>query len=226
MDDHAIFAGEGLPLDEAAALAPVRDKRFYMACLDLEGRHCLVVGAGPVGLEKIEGLLEARARVTVVSPEAVAAVQDLPVEWIQREYEPADLDGKFLVIAATNVNAVNRQVYADAEARSLLCNVADVPELCSFILPAVLRRDPIAIGISTGGASPALAQRLRLDIEALVGPQHVQLARDLRRLRPWAKRNLATYEDRKAFFQQAVERALGPALAPARDTPAAVEAAR
>lgn len=209
MDDHAVFAGEALGIDEAAAVAPIRDKRFYMACLDLEGRHCLVVGAGPVGLEKIEGLLDARARVMVVSPEAVQAVHDLPVEWHRRPYEPADLDGKFLVVAATNVPAVNRQVYEDAERRSMLCNVADVPELCNFILPAVLRHDPIAIGISTGGASPALAQRLRRDIEAVVGPQHAELARDLRRVRSWAKRNLATYEDRKVFFQDAVERALG-----------------
>lgn len=209
MDDHAIFAGEALSRDEAAVLPPIRDKRFYMACLDLEGRHCLVVGAGPIGLEKIEGLLEARARVTVVSPEAIPAVQDLPVEWIQRPYEPADLEGKFLVVAATNVPAVNRGVYEDAERRSMLCNVADVPELCNFILPAMLRRDPIAIGISTGGASPALAQRLRRDIEAVIGPEHVQLARELRRLRPWAKKNFATYDDRKVFFQQAVEKALG-----------------
>ena len=129
--------------------------------------------------------------------------------WVQREYAPGDLEGRFLVIAATNFPAVNRQVYADAELRSMLCNVADVPELCNFILPAVLRRDPIAIGISTGGASPALAQRIRRDIESVIGPEHQQLAHELRRLRPWAKKNFATYEDRKVFFQRAVEKALG-----------------
>lgn len=209
MDDHSILAGEGLSAAEAAAVGPAREKRFYMACLDLEGRDCLVVGAGPVGLEKIQGLLDARARVTVVSPVAIPAVQDLPVAWIEREYESADLDGRFLVVAATDVPEVNRRVYQDAERRSLLCNVADVPELCNFILPAVLRFDPIAIGISTGGASPALAQRLRRDIEQIIGPEHQELARELRRLRPWAKRNLATYDERKAFFQRAVERALG-----------------
>jgi precorrin-2 dehydrogenase/sirohydrochlorin ferrochelatase len=185
------------------------EKRFYMACLDLEGRDCLVVGAGPVGLEKIEGLLDANARVTVVSPVANAAVQALPLTWIRREYQTADLEGRFLVVAATNVPEVNRAVYEDAERRALLCNVADVPELCNFILPAVLRRDPIAIGISTGGASPALSQRIRHDIERIVGPEHQELALELRRLRPWAKENLPTYEERKAFFQQAVERALG-----------------
>lgn len=198
-------AGEQAVGDEPVA----EEKRFYMACLDLEGRDCLVVGAGPVGLEKIEGLLDARARVTVVAPEACDAVRALPVRWLRREYESADLDGRFLVIAATNVTIVNRQVYEDAERRSLLCNVADVPDLCNFILPAMLRRDPIAIGISTGGASPALAQRLRDDIAGIVGPRHVALAHELRRLRPWAKANLATYDERKAFFQDAVEKALG-----------------
>lgn len=186
-----------------------REKRFYMACLDLEGRDCLVVGAGPVGLEKIEGLLDARARVTVVAPEAIPAVQELPLTWIRRGYETGDLEGRFLVVAATDVPWVNRRVYEDAERRSLLCNVADVPELCNFILPAVLRRDPIAIGISTGGASPALAQRIRRDIERIVGPEHQELALELRRLRPWAKQHLTTYEDRRVFFQQAVEKALG-----------------
>jgi len=185
------------------------DKRFYMACLDLEGRDCLVVGAGPVGLEKIEGLLDANARVTVIAPQAIDAVRELPITWLERSYGSADLEGRFLVVAATNVPAVNRRVYEDAERRALLCNVADVPELCNFILPAVLRRDPIAIGISTGGASPALAQRLRRDIERIVGPEHQELAVELRRLRPWAKENLSTYEERKAFFQQAVEQALG-----------------
>ncbi len=209
MDDHVIFAGEALNAVEAALLQPIRDKRFYMACLDLEGRDCLVVGAGPIGLEKIEGLLDARANVTVVSPAAIPAVQALPLTWVQRAYAPGDLEGRFLVVAATNFPAVNRQVYADAELRSMLCNVADVPELCNFILPAVLRRDPIAIGISTGGASPALAQRIRRDIESVIGPEHQQLAHELRRLRPWAKKNFATYEDRKVFFQRAVEKALG-----------------
>lgn len=206
MDDHAIFAGEGPGSVTAGA---VREKRFYMACLDLEGRDCLVVGAGPVALEKIEGLLDVNASVTVISPAAIPAVQRLPLTWIQREYGSADLEGRFLVVAATNVPAVNRQVYEDAERRSLLCNVADVPDLCNFILPAVLRRDPIAIGISTGGASPALAQRLRRDIGRVVGPEHQALALELRRLRPWAKEQLATYEERKVFFQQTVEKALG-----------------
>src|SRR5262245_24024419 len=132
-----------------------------MACVDLERRSCLVVGAGPVGLEKARGLLECGAKVTVVAPEAAPEIGRLPVRWLPRGYESADLDGQFLVVAATSREDVNRRVFADAEKRGLLCNVADVPELCSFILPAVHREGPIAVAVSTGGASPALAQRLR-----------------------------------------------------------------
>jgi siroheme synthase-like protein len=95
-----------------------------------------------------------------------------------------------------------------AAARNLLCNVADDPELCSFILPAVVRRDPIVVGVSTGGASPALAQRIRRDVAELIGPEHAQLARRLEALRPWAKRMLPTYEDRRDYFQDLVARAL------------------
>ena len=184
------------------------EKRYYMACLDLEGRSCLVVGGGPVGAEKARGLLECGARVAVVSPEADAAVLALPVEWLARGYESRDLDGRFLVVAATSDTELNRRVFADAEARGLLCNAADVPELCSFILPAVHREGPIAIAVSTGGASPALAQRIRSEIARVVGPEHAELARTLRALRPWAKERFATYDERRDWFQRLVARAL------------------
>jgi siroheme synthase-like protein len=178
-----------------------------MACLDLEGRSCLVVGAGLVGLEKATGLRECGGRVTVVAPRAVAGLADLDVEWLPRPYETPDLDGRFLVIAATSDPALNRTVFADAEARGLLCNVADVPELCSFILPAVHREGPIAVAVSTGGASPALAQLLRDRIATQIGPREAELAHRLRALRPWAKRRFATYEERRDFFRRVVERA-------------------
>jgi len=182
------------------------EKRYYMACLDLEGRSCLVVGGGSVGREKARGLLECGARVTVVAPEIAPELDG--VERLEREYRPADLDGRFLVVAATSDTTLNRRVYADAEARSLLCNVVDVPELCNYILPAVHRQDPIAIAVSTGGASPALAQRIRDEVAAVIGPEYAEAARQLRSLRPWALRNLSTYEERRDFFQRLVERAL------------------
>jgi precorrin-2 dehydrogenase / sirohydrochlorin ferrochelatase len=180
-----------------------------MACIDLTGRSVLVVGGGPVALEKVEGLLVSGADVTVVAPEILPEVESLDLTLIRREYRPDDLDGKFLVVAATSTTSVNRAVFADAEARSLLCNVVDVPELCSFILPAVHRHEPIAIAVSTGGASPALAQRLRDDIATVVRPEHAELAVRLRELRPWAKENFATYEERKEYFAGLVAEELG-----------------
>jgi precorrin-2 dehydrogenase/sirohydrochlorin ferrochelatase len=183
----------------------VAEKRYYMACIDLEGRDVLVVGGGPVAVEKVEGLLTCGARVTVVAPEIAVELERLDLRLLRREYRTSDLDGRFLVVAATSTTPVNRKVFVDAEARGLLCNVVDVPELCSFILPAVHRVDPIAVAISTGGASPALAQRLRDDIARVVRPEHATLARRLRDLRPWAKQNFETYEQRRDYFQQLVE---------------------
>lgn len=184
------------------------DKRYYMACLDLEGRNCLVVGGGSVGLEKAKGLLDTGAIVTVVAPQIEPELQRLPVCWRRARYQPSDLDGQFLVVAATSVNSVNRRVFLDAESRSMLCNVVDTPEICSFILPAVYRRDPIAIAVSTGGASPALAKRLRDDLGARIDEEHVNLAHRLRDLRPWVRNHYHSYDERKEFFETVVEDAL------------------
>lgn len=183
--------------------------RYYMACLDLTGRSVLVVGGGRVALEKVEGLLASGADVTVVASQIVPELTRLAVTLVRRGYRSEDLDGRFLVVAATSTSAVNRRVFRDAEARALLCNVVDVPELCSFILPAVHRHGPIAVAVSTGGASPALAQRLRDEIAAVVRPEHADLAQRLRALRPFAKSHFATYEERKAYFAGLVAEALG-----------------
>jgi siroheme synthase-like protein len=190
-------------------VVPVDEARYYMACIDLRGRRVLVVGAGNVAHEKIVGLLDCGADVRVVALDALEEVEALGVPIALRPYDVSDLDGAFLVVAATADTDVNRRVYADAEARGLLCNVVDVPELCSFILPAVHREDPIAVAVSTGGASPALAQRLRDEIARVVRPEHAELARDLRALRPWAKATYPTYDERKRFFQQVVGDRLG-----------------
>jgi precorrin-2 dehydrogenase / sirohydrochlorin ferrochelatase len=177
---------------------------YYMACLDVTGRRCVVVGGGSVGLEKASGLITCGAAVTVVSPDLHAAFSELEVDWVARRYRPGDLEGAFLVIAATSDRAVNEAVHADAEARNMLCNVADVPELCNFILPAVHREGPIAVAVSTGGASPALAKRLRSQIAQLVGPEHADLAEELRALRPEVKERFETYEERRDYFEDLV----------------------
>jgi siroheme synthase-like protein len=179
-------------------------KQYYMACLDVAGRRCLVVGGGSVGVEKAAGLATCDARVTVVSPELHDDLRALGVEWRARRYETTDLDGMFLVIAATSDRAVNEQVHDDAEARAMLCNVADVPDLCNFILPAVHREGPIAVAVSTGGASPALAKRLRSQIAELVTPEHAELAEELRALRPDVQRRFPTFEERRDYFEELV----------------------
>lgn len=187
----------------------VPDTRYYMACLDLRGRSCLVVGGGMVALEKAQGLVECGAQVTVVAPDVCDELRALDVELLERRYRAADLDGRSLVIAASSRREVDRAVSRDASARSLFCNVADVPELCSFILPAILRRGPIAVAVSTGGASPALAQRLRDDIASIVTDEHAALARRLRELRPLVRQRYETYEERKRFFADLVAAELG-----------------
>lgn len=184
------------------------DRTFYMACLDLTGRRCLVVGAGPVALEKIEGLLACGANVEVVAKNAITSIRELQsgssIQLVIKPYEVEDLNGAFLVVAATSDPATQQQVYADAEARSMLVNVVDVPRLCNFILPAIVRQGPIAIAISTSGASPALAKRMKREIAEFLGPEHARLAELLNEVRDWARRELPTYGDRREFFESIV----------------------
>jgi precorrin-2 dehydrogenase/sirohydrochlorin ferrochelatase len=181
---------------------------YYMACLDLRGRECLVVGGGRVATEKVRGLLAAGASVTVVAPDVDGELDALEVRIVRRPFLRSDVVARFLVIAATNRRAVNAAVSEAAAELSTLCNVADDPELCSFILPAVTRHDPIVVAVSSGGASPALAKRIRDDIARLIGPEHADLARELASLRPWAKRALPTYEARRDYFERLVAEAL------------------
>ena len=179
---------------------------LYIACLKLKGRRAVVVGGGDIGLEKIEGLLLCDADVTLIAPDALPALQEYAAEgsisWERREYGGApDLEGVFLVIAATNQSEVNIRVSEDAEARSMLVNVVDVPPLCNFILPAIVRSGPLAIAISTAGASPALAKRMKREIAEAFGEPYARLAVMLNDARGWAKATLPTYQDRKEFFE-------------------------
>ena len=140
--------------------------------LKLTGRPCVVIGAGRLGESKIESLQMANAHVTVIAPRAserIVAMADAgEVVWHQREYAAGDLEGQFLVVAATDVPAVNRAVFAEAEERGLLINAVDDPPFCDFYFPSVVRRGDLQIAISTAGASPALAQRLRKEINAIL----------------------------------------------------------
>jgi precorrin-2 dehydrogenase / sirohydrochlorin ferrochelatase len=187
---------------------------FYIACLRLTGRRCVVIGGGEVGLEKVEGLLACDGRVVLIAPEAVPELQELAaegsIEWERREYVPSDLDATFIAIAATNHTDVNIAVYEQAERRAMLVNVVDVPPLCNFILPAIVRTGPLAIAISTAGASPALAKRIKREIAEAYGEPYAQLAVLLNEARGWAKATLPTYQDRKEFFEGIVNGAPDP----------------
>ena len=179
---------------------------FYIACLKLGGRRCLVIGGGSIGLEKVEGLLACDADVTLIAPvarpELEALASEGSIQWEKRPYAgAADLEGAFVVIAATDDSEVNIRVSDDAERRSMLVNVVDVPPLCNFILPAVIRTGPLAIAISTAGASPALAKRMMQEISDLFGDEYARLAVILNDTRGWAKATLPTYQDRKRFFE-------------------------
>lgn len=164
------------------------EPQHYVACLDLTGRRCVVVGDGE---HKAAALRAAGADVLVTS-----------------SYKPELLDGAWLVVVVDV--AQGERVYADATARNVFCNVEDVPELCSFILPALHRRGPITLAVSTSGASPALAQWLRDRFASQIGFEHEQLAYELRRIRPWVKRNFHTYAERREYFRERVTKALAP----------------
>lgn len=142
----------------------------------LEGRTCLVVGAGVVAQSKIESLLQAGANVRVVAPAAIEPIQNLAVQNLialqQKPFERTDLDGAFLVIAATSSPDVNAAIFEQARLHNILCNSVDDPEHCDFYYPAVVRRGRLQFAISTEGQSPALAQRLRRELESQYGPEY------------------------------------------------------
>lgn len=172
----------------APSSPPGPGKVFYPMFVDVEGRRCLVVGGGPVATEKATKLREHGAAIRLVSPQITDELRQMVdageiLEFHQREYRPEDLRNCFLVIAATNLEEVNRAVWDDAEAANLLCNVVDVPPLCNFIVPSIVRRGELALAVSTGGASPVVAAHIRRQLEETYGDEWealVDLLRDLR----------------------------------------------
>jgi precorrin-2 dehydrogenase / sirohydrochlorin ferrochelatase len=151
--------------------------------LKLEGRQCLVVGAGKVGEPKIGGLLETGARIRVVALNASSAVREWAragkIELELRAFSAEDLDGAFLAIVATNSRGLNERVYHAAQRRGVLCNVVDVPDLCDFFYPAVVRRGDLQIAVSTAGQSPSLAQKIRQQLEKQFGPGYADWVAEL-----------------------------------------------
>jgi precorrin-2 dehydrogenase/sirohydrochlorin ferrochelatase len=154
----------------------MKPEKLFPMFLKLSGRPCLVVGAGTIGESKIASLLEAGGRVRVVAPEATPQVrswgQASALEWHQRPFQPDDLEGLFLVVAATSSTELHELIFEQATKRGVLCNIVDVPPLCDFYYPSVVQRGALQIAISTAGQSPALAQRLRKQLEDQFGPEY------------------------------------------------------
>jgi uroporphyrin-III C-methyltransferase/precorrin-2 dehydrogenase/sirohydrochlorin ferrochelatase len=187
-----------------------RIENMFPIFLKLEGRRCLVVGAGKIAEGKIRSLLQAGALVRAVAPEAILPVRKLvldgSIEWYARGFESHDLDGVFLVIAATSSADVNAQVFAEAEKRNVLCNSVDDPEHCDFYYPAVVNRGDLQIAISTNGRSPALAQRLRKELEEQFGPEYEAWVKELGEARDELTAKRVDLEPRRKLLHELASR--------------------
>lgn len=181
----------------------------------LAGRRCVVVGGGIIAASKVESLLHAGADVTVVSPTLSARLEELQLEghlaWIPRRFQPCDVKGAFLVIAATSDDSVNELVFREAERRGILCNAVDQPPRCHFYFPAVVRRGALQIAISTNGLSPSLGARLRAEFESEFGPEYeawllwlgtVRESLMQRKLDFATRKRLLSYLARRESFEQ------------------------
>jgi precorrin-2 dehydrogenase/sirohydrochlorin ferrochelatase len=185
----------------------MKPEKLFPMFLKLSARPCLVVGAGAIAGSKIASLLEAGGHVRVVAPEATPQVrswaQSNSIEWHQRLFEPADLEGMFLVIAATSSMELHERIFEEAIQRGVLCNIVDVPSLCDFYYPSVVQRGALQIAISTAGQSPALAQRLRKQLEDQFGPGYEEWLAQLGEARDKLYSTKMDPEERKRLLHEA-----------------------
>ncbi|MHB0913709.1 MAG: precorrin-2 dehydrogenase/sirohydrochlorin ferrochelatase family protein [Armatimonadota bacterium] len=182
---------------------------YYPVNLDLKGRRCIVIGGGPVAERKVLMLLDFGATVTVISPEVEPGLSDLAssgiIEHRKGVFEPGLLDGAFLAIAAANDREINKAVCTEAGKRAILVNVVDDPELCTFFVPAVVRRGDLTISISTSGKSPSLARRIRKELESEYGPEYAELTEILHEVRDAVKARYSEMDERRAAFQRILD---------------------
>jgi precorrin-2 dehydrogenase/sirohydrochlorin ferrochelatase len=168
--------------------------------VDLKGHDCLVIGGDSLAESRVRALCEADASVTVIAPaitvELMAMADARMIRWIARDYAAEDMHGRFMAWVATMNEAVGRAAAADARELGVLINVADRPTLCDFITPAVVKRGEVQIAIATGGASPALARRLREQLEAVVGPEYAEIAELFRNARRWLREHISDAPER------------------------------
>jgi siroheme synthase-like protein len=183
----------------------------------LEDRACLVVGGGAVGERKVQDLLRAGAKVTVVSRDLTPRLTELAdagrILFIQGDFDPRHLEGVTLVVGATDDQEVNRRVSLASQARGLFVNIVDEPELCTFIVPAQMRRGPLTIAVSTGGASPALARQLREELEQRFGHDYGRYLRVLKTVRDRVLARRRGHPENPRLFQKLVAGTLHEAIA-------------
>lgn len=182
--------------------------RYYPIQLDVKGRRCLVVGGGGVGTRKVDTLLSCGAQVTVVSPAVTDGLRRLFAEGLirlwERAYAASDLEGVFLVIGATDDEDLNFRISSDAAALNILCNIADRPEKCNFILPAIVQRGDLVLTVSTSGKSPALAKKLRRELEHQFGDEYAVLLRLMGAIRKRLLAEAHAPEAHKPIFEKIV----------------------
>lgn len=180
--------------------------RYYPVMLDLGGRSCLVVGGGSVAERKVNTLLQSGAVVTVVSPECTAPLSRLAgagrIVWKREEFSPSDIRDSLLVIAATDNPDVNQAVFQAASQAGCLVNVVDDPRQCNFIVPSVIERGDLLIAVSTSGASPALAKKVRQDLEAMFGEEYTRFLEIMADVRKQALEEIPEEKTRQEIFRQ------------------------
>ena len=182
---------------------------YFPINLNLKNRRCLVIGGGEVAERKVEALLDFGAAVTVIAPEITSRLNELvsagSVLHIARVYEPGDIEGAFLVIAATDDRETNRAISEEAQGLGILVNVVDDPELCTFFVPAIIRRGDLVVAISTSGKSPAMAKWVREKLEPEVGPEYGALADLLGEIRDEVKAKYPNQADRNLAYRRILE---------------------
>ncbi|RLC19290.1 MAG: bifunctional precorrin-2 dehydrogenase/sirohydrochlorin ferrochelatase [Deltaproteobacteria bacterium] len=183
--------------------------KYFPVFLDINARNCLVIGGGSVGTRKALALVESGANVTVISPTVTDTLRSLArrgtINLKTRTYCPADMEGMFLVFGATNQETLNRQINQDAERLNMLCNIADRPAVCNFILPATVKRGDLVIAISTSGKSPAFAKELRKHLETQFGDEYATLLTLMGRIRSLLLKEKHAPEEHKPIFNQIIQ---------------------
>ncbi|MDY6903446.1 MAG: bifunctional precorrin-2 dehydrogenase/sirohydrochlorin ferrochelatase [Thermodesulfobacteriota bacterium] len=182
--------------------------KYYPICLDIRGRQCLVVGGGGVATRKVASLLDYGAFVTVVAPAVSDALARMAaagrVELVLRGYKSADADDVFLIIGATDDARLNRKIKSDADERNTLCNIADFPEACNFILPSVIQRGDFQLTISTSGQSPAFAKYMRKKLETQFGEAYARMLEVMGAIRNRLLAEAHAPEAHKPLFEQII----------------------